>query len=193
MIGVEGLTQMRDGAVSLNALRGTVVVIDALCAELRSGELGVAALDVFPCGPTSSGAVFESPLQGLDNAVLTPHAGESTEEAQDSVGVEAADKQVKFTRKGSTVSVVNFPKVALPPHQGSDRVRHLHRNGPGEMASVNSIFSDSGTNISGEFLQTNATVGYVVVDFDISEDFDLARLACLKRLEGALRARIVHR
>ena len=193
MMGAQALAKMRDGAVLLNASRGTVVDIDALCVELRSGRLGGAALDVFPREPRSPGERFESPLQGIDNVILTPHVGGSTEEAQESIGVEVAEKLVKFTRNGSTVSAVNFPEVTLPPHQGSYRLLHIHRNRPGVMASLNAVFSDSGINISGEFLQTNSAVGYVVVDFDVSNDFDLGRLEHLKRIDGTLRARIVHR
>ena len=55
------------------------------------------------------------------------------------------------------------------------------------------VFSDNGINISGEYLQTNAEVGYVVVDFDVSDDFDLSRLEALKQIDGTLRARIVQR
>ena len=184
---------MRDGAILINASRGTVVDIDALCTELRSGRLGGAALDVFPREPKSPGEECESPLRGIDNVILTPHVGGSTEEAQESIGVEVAEKLVKFNRNGSTVSAVNFPEVALPPHQGTYRLLHIHRNQPGVMASVNSVFSDSGINISGEYLQTNAALGYVVVDFDVSEDFDIEKLDALKSIDGTLRARIVHR
>jgi D-3-phosphoglycerate dehydrogenase len=193
LIGATEISKMRDGAVLLNASRGTVVDIDALVDGLRSGRIGGAALDVFPREPKSAGERFESPLQGIDNVILTPHVGGSTQEAQESIGVEVAEKLVKFNRNGSTMSAVNFPQVALPPHGGSFRLLHIHRNQPGVMAALNAVFSDSGINISGEFLQTNSTLGYVVVDFDVSREFELARLDVLKQIDGTLRARIVER
>jgi D-3-phosphoglycerate dehydrogenase len=193
MIGARELAHMRDGAALINASRGTVVDIDALVAALESGKLRGAALDVFPSEPSSNEEAFESPLRRFDNVILTPHVGGSTEEAQESIGVEVAQKLVRFQADGSTTSAVNFPAVALPPHQGTHRLLHIHRNQPGVLAKVNSVFSGAGINIAGEFLQTDDQVGYVVVDFDVSEGFDIAKLDELKRIDGTLRARILSR
>jgi len=193
MMGAEQIAQMRDGAALINASRGSVVDIDALVAALDSGKLGGAALDVFPTEPKSNADPFESPLRRFDNVILTPHVGGSTEEAQESIGVEVAHKLVRFQADGSTLSAVNFPEVSLPPHGGTYRLLHIHRNQPGVLAKVNNVFSGSGINISGEYLQTNDHIGYVVVDFDISEDFDVVKLEELKQIDGTLRARILSR
>jgi len=193
MIGAAQIAQMRDGAALINASRGSVVDIDALVRALESGKLGGAALDVFPTEPRSNADPFESPLRQFDNVILTPHVGGSTEEAQESIGVEVADKLVRFQADGSTLSAVNFPEVSLPPHGGTYRLLHIHRNQPGVLAKVNSVFSGSDINISGEYLQTNDHIGYVVVDFDMSEGFDVSKLEELKRIDGTLRARILSR
>jgi D-3-phosphoglycerate dehydrogenase len=193
LIGAREIACMRDGAALINASRGSVVDIDALVAALDAGKLSGAALDVFPSEPSSNAEAFESPLRRFDNVILTPHVGGSTEEAQESIGVEVAQKLVRFQADGSTVSAVNFPEVSLPPHQGTHRLLHIHRNQPGVLARVNSVFSSAGINIAGEFLQTDEQVGYVVVDFDVSEGFDTARLDELKRIDGTLRARILSR
>ena len=193
LIGAREIAQMRDGAALVNASRGSVVDIDALVAALDAGKLSGAALDVFPSEPSSNEEAFESPLRRFDNVILTPHVGGSTEEAQESIGVEVAQKLVRFQSDGSTVSAVNFPEVSLPPHQGTHRLLHIHRNQPGVLAKVNGVFSTAGINIAGEYLQTDDQVGYVVVDFDVSEGFDTARLDELKRIDGTLRARILSR
>lgn len=119
--------------------------------------------------------------------------GGSTEEAQHSIGLEVAEKLVRFNDNGSTLSAVNFPQVSLPAHLGTYRLLHIHRNQPGVMAKVNAIFSERGINIAGEYLQTDDQIGYVVVDFDIDEGFDTQRLERLKAIDGTLRARIVAR
>lgn len=193
LIGAAQLAKMRPGSILINASRGTVVDIDALVAALTSGYLRGAAIDVFPREPASNDEAFESPLRPFDNVILTPHVGGSTEEAQQSIGVEVAEKLIKFNHNGSTLSAVNFPEVSLPPHQGTYRLLHIHRNQPGVMASINRVFSDSGINIAGQYLQTDPTLGYVVVDFDIAEDFDTDKLDQLKRIDGTLRARILSR
>ena len=193
MIGANELAKMRRGAALINASRGSVVEIDALVDALAREHLRGAALDVFPSEPKASDEEFVSPLRGLDNVMLTPHVGGSTEEAQHSIGFEVAEKLVRFNENGSTLSAVNFPEVSLPPHLGTYRLLHIHRNQPGVMANVNAIFSESGINIAGEYLQTDEKIGYVVVDFDIDEGFDTKRLERLKAIDGTLRARIVTR
>ena len=193
LIGAEELACMPDGAALINASRGTVVDIQALADALESGRLRGAALDVFPQEPKSNTELFESPLRRFDNVILTPHVGGSTEEAQESIGVEVAEKLVRFQANGSTISAVNFPQVSLPPHQGTYRLLHIHRNQPGMLSKVNHVFSSSGINISGEYLQTDDDIGYVVVDFDISSDFDTEKLEALKAIDGTLRARILVR
>ncbi|MEZ5593821.1 MAG: phosphoglycerate dehydrogenase [Gammaproteobacteria bacterium] len=193
LIGPEQLQHMKPGSILINASRGTVVDIDALAGALDSGHLRGAAVDVFPREPSSNEEEFQSPLRAFDNAILTPHVGGSTEEAQQSIGVEVAEKLAKFNSNGSTVSAVNFPPVSLPPHLGTYRLLHIHRNRPGIMAKVNAVFSDSGINISGQYLQTDDKIGYVVIDFDIDDSFDVRKLEQLKRLDGTLRARIVSR
>src|SRR5690606_39426060 len=122
--------RMRPGAHLLNASRGTVVDIDALAAALRGGRLGGAAVDVFPVEPKGQDEAFESPLRGIDNVLLTPHVGGSTPAAQDNIGLAVAAKLLRYSDNGSTLSAANFPAVARPGHEGSRRIRHLHRNVP---------------------------------------------------------------
>jgi len=193
MIAEAEFAKMRPGAALINASRGTVVDIDALVKALESERLSGAALDVFPTEPKASDEEFLSPLRRFDNVILTPHVGGSTEEAQHSIGLEVAEKLVRFNANGSTLSAVNFPEVSLPPHLGTYRLLHIHRNQPGVMAKINAMFSESGINIAGEYLQTDDKIGYVVVDFDIDEGFNTQRLERLKAIDGTLRARIVVR
>lgn len=71
MMGAEEFAQMKPGAIFINAARGTVVDIDALCSALESGHLGGAAIDVFPVEPKTNNDPFESPLMKFDNVILT--------------------------------------------------------------------------------------------------------------------------
>src|SRR5262249_30911065 len=86
MVGPAELARMKPGACLINASRGTVVEIGALVESLLSGALAGAALDVFPEEPKTAADAFVSPLQGMDNVLLTPHIGGSTEEAQQNIG-----------------------------------------------------------------------------------------------------------
>src|SRR5581483_8232224 len=112
----------------INASRGSVVDIDALVEALKSGHIAGAAIDVFPSEPKGAGDEFASPLRGFDNVLLTPHIGGSTEEAQQNIGVEVAEKLIKYSNTGSTLTAVNFPEVSLTEHPGKHRLLHIHRN-----------------------------------------------------------------
>ncbi len=184
------LGQMKPGSFLINASRGNVVDIDALAAALDSGHLLGAAIDVFPVEPKGNDAVFESPLTRFDNVILTPHIGGSTSEAQANIGGEVAAKLLRYSNNGSTVTAVNFPEVSLPEHTGKSRLLHIHRNVPGIIANLNDRFSRAGINIAAQYLQTNALVGYVVIDVDASAS-DIA-LQELCDIEGTIRCRILY-
>ena len=189
MIGAAQVAAMKPGACLINNSRGSVVDLDALAAGLRSGHLAGAAIDVFPHEPKSGSDAFVTPLQGLPNVILTPHIGGSTMEAQENIGVEVAEKLVKYSDNGTSTSSVNFPEVALPAHPGKHRLLHVHHNVPGVLSQINQIFSDNRINISSQFLQTNEKVGYVVMDIDAaSSDLALEKLALVP---GTIRSRVL--
>ncbi|MES2687042.1 MAG: phosphoglycerate dehydrogenase [Pseudomonadota bacterium] len=189
MIGAAEIAAIKSGAVFINASRGTVVEIEALAEALRSKKLLGAAIDVFPVEPKSNKDQFESPLRGLDNVILTPHVGGSTMEAQANIGIEVAEKLVKYSDNGTSTSSVNFPEVALPAHPGKHRLLHIHRNVPGVLAEINKVFAGNGINIASQFLQTNEAIGYVVIDIDAAHsDMALAKLA---QVPGTIRSRVL--
>ncbi|MBL0615112.1 phosphoglycerate dehydrogenase [Aeromonas veronii] len=190
MIGAEQLRMMKPGAIFINAARGTVVDIDALADVIKSGHIAGAAIDVFPVEPKSNDEEFQSPLRGLENVILTPHIGGTTHEAQENIGLEVANKLVKYSDNGSTLSAVNFPEVSLPGHKGSSRLLHIHRNQPGVMNQINQIFAEEGINIAGQYLQTSSHIGYVVID--VETEHSEKALAKLKEINGTIRARILH-
>ena len=189
MIGEKEIRAMKKGGILLNASRGTVVEIEPLAKAIEDEHLIGAAIDVFPVEPRSNNEEFMSPLRGLDRVILTPHIGGSTAEAQANIGLEVAEKLVKYSDNGTSVSSVNFPEVALPSHPGKHRLLHIHKNIPGVMSAINRVFADNGINISGQFLQTNESVGYVVIDVDAAYS-DLA-LQKLHEIEGTIRARVL--
>jgi D-3-phosphoglycerate dehydrogenase len=193
MIGAAALAHMPPGACLINASRGTVVDIDALVEGLRSHRLSGAALDVFPEEPKTAGEAFVSALQGMDNVLLTPHIGGSTEEAQQNIGTEVAGKLIKYSNNGSTLSAVNFPEVSLPEHPGKHRLLHIHHNQPGVLSAINAVFSAQGINIAGQYLQTTPRIGYVVIDVD-PEDPAKSRLVKrgLDEVPGTIRTRILY-
>lgn len=194
MISAKQLAQMKPNSVLINASRGTVVNIEDLADALNSGHLAGAAIDVFPVEPKGNDELFESPLRGIDNCILTPHIGGSTQEAQANIGVEVAGKMVHYSDNGSTLSAVNFPEVSLPSHTGTRRLLHIHENRPGMLTRVNQILADENLNVSGQYLQTDSSVGYVVIDIETADDGQQADLLLLqlREIPGTIRARVLY-
>lgn len=193
MIAAVQLARLKRGATLINAARGSVVDIDALVAALENKHIAGAALDVFPSEPKGNDDEFISPLRGMDNVLMTPHIGGSTEEAQQNIGLEVANKLVKYSNNGSTLSAVNFPEVALPEHPGKHRLLHIHRNQPGVLSQINAVFYDKEINVSAQYLQTNAQIGYVVIDIDNPGAAETKQLRkCLDKVAGTIRTRILY-
>ena len=106
LIDAERLHLMKPGVRIVNAARGDLVDLDALAGALRSGQVAGAALDVFPEEPYTAG-----PILGLDNVVVTPHLGASTQEAQDRAGVIVAEQVAAALRGELVPNAVNIPQV----------------------------------------------------------------------------------
>lgn len=189
MMGAQEISAIKQGAILINASRGTVVDIDALAEAIKAGRLAGAAIDVFPEEPKANNEEFVSPLRGLDNVILTPHIGGSTMEAQANIGVEVVEKLIKYSDNGTTTSSVNFPEVALPGHPDAHRLLHVHANVPGVLSAINRVFSDNHINIAAQYLQTNDKVGYVVLD--INSPYSEVALEQLRNIEGTIRCRVL--
>jgi len=190
MFGQKEIAAMKSGSILINAARGTVIDIDMLAEALESKHLAGAAIDVFPVEPKGNNEEFVSPLRKFDNTILTPHIGGSTQEAQQNIGMEVAEKLVKYSDNGTTTSAVNFPEVALPEHPGKHRLIHVHKNVPGVLSEINRIFSDNNINVAAQYLQTNDKVGYVVVEVDA--DYSDMALRELKLINGTISCRVIH-
>ncbi|WP_338366435.1 phosphoglycerate dehydrogenase [uncultured Pseudoalteromonas sp.] len=190
LIGTAELAVMKQGAILINASRGTVVDIEALAEALSEKKLSGAAIDVFPVEPKSNEEEFVSPLREFDNVILTPHIGGSTQEAQENIGIEVAGKLAKYSDNGSTITAVNFPEVSLPELANRSRLLHVHHNRPGVLTQINQAFAQHGINIAAQYLQTDESIGYVVIDVDT--DQSEVALKELSAVEGTIRARILH-
>lgn len=190
MMKAEQFAQMKAGSHFINAARGTCVDIDALAAALESGKILGAAIDVFPKEPKSADEEFESPLRKFDNVILTPHIGGSTQEAQANIGLEVAEKFVRYSDQGDTITSVNFPEVSIPFKAGTHRLLHIHHNVPGVLSQINRLFADAHINILAQSLMTEGDIGYLMMDVDY-HDSDAA-LDQLKDVPETIRVRVLY-
>ncbi len=188
-IGEREFGQMRDGAMLLNLSRGFVVDIAALVKALKSKKLAGAAVDVYPEEPIGNGA-FQTELQGLDNVILTPHVGGSTEEAQRNIADFVPNKIMEYMNSGSTVDAVNFPNIRLPKQLNAHRFLHIHKNVPGIMARINKVLAEFDMNITGQYLSTDNEVGYVITDLD--KEYNKEVIKALKKVENTIKFRVLY-
>ncbi|NKI27287.1 phosphoglycerate dehydrogenase [Arenibacter sp. 6A1] len=188
-IGEREINQMKDGAMLVNLSRGFIVDIEALVKALKSGKIAGAAIDVFPEEPGSNGD-FHTELQGLQNVILTPHIGGSTEEAQRDIADFVPNKIMDYINSGNTVDAVNFPNIRLPKQNKSHRFLHIHKNVPGIMAKINKVLAKYDMNITGQYLSTDNEVGYVISDLD--REYNKEVIKELKKIDNTIKFRVLY-
>jgi D-3-phosphoglycerate dehydrogenase len=190
LINRKNLKYCKDGAIIINYARGEVIDLDALALSIETGQIAGAAIDVFPVEPEKNGDLFQSPLQGLPNVILTPHIGGSTEEAQQNIGEYVSNKLLHYLEKGVTIGSVTVPELSLPPQEGAHRILHIHKNVPGVLSQINTQLSKNKINIVGQYLKTNESIGYVVVDVDKRISNQASQL--LKEVPNTIKVRLLY-
>ncbi|NMC40617.1 MAG: phosphoglycerate dehydrogenase [Bacteroidales bacterium] len=190
MISDKEISMMKKGACLINTSRGDVVDYRAVAAALQSKHLSGASADVFLHEPVSNDDPFENELMNYDNVIITPHIGGSTREAQANIALEVAEKLVKYSDTGSTIGAVNFVEIALPPNCSKQRFLHIHKNVPGVLREINNFFSARGINISAEYLQTDADIGYVIIETE--SELNDTEINELKKIPHTIRVRMVY-
>lgn len=190
LINRQLLKHFKKGSILINYARGEVVDIDALAESLKSGQLSGAAIDVFPIEPEKNGDPFFTPLQGLDNVLLTPHIGGSTLEAQENIGIDVSTKLLGYLEKGITYGSHTVPALSLPMLEGAHRILHIHKNVPGVLSEINTSLANANVNILGQYLATNEHIGYVVLDVD--KAISKHAISLLKHVKETIKVRLLY-
>jgi D-3-phosphoglycerate dehydrogenase len=190
MINKNILKHFKQGSILINYARGEVVDLNALSKYIIDGQVGGAAIDVFPVEPEKNGDPFDSPLKDLPNVLLTPHIGGSTEEAQQNIGEDVSNKLFQYLEKGITNGSHTVPGLNLPPQEGAHRILHIHRNVPGVLSAINTELSNNNINIVAQYLKTNDDIGYVVLDIDKKISGRASQL--LKEVKDTIKVRLLY-
>ncbi|MEO7309173.1 MAG: phosphoglycerate dehydrogenase [Chitinophagaceae bacterium] len=190
MVNKQLLKQFKPGSILINYARGEVVDLEALRQALLDGSLSGSAIDVFPVEPEKNGDSFSTPLQGLSNVILTPHIGGSTEEAQQNIGVDVSSKLIAYLEKGVTFGSHTVPSLNLPLLEGAHRILHIHNNVPGVLSEINTALSKAKINILGQYLMTNESIGYVVLD--VNKQLSRQAVDLLKKVKGTIKVRMLY-
>jgi D-3-phosphoglycerate dehydrogenase len=190
MISANELKKMKKGSHLINASRGSVVVIEDLAKSLEEKHIAGAAIDVYPDEPKSNMDPFVNILQKFNNVILTPHIGGSTSEAQANIALEVSEKLVRYCDVGTTIGATNFVEVSLTPNFDKQRYLHIHKNQPGVLSKITKIFTSRNLNIASQYLQTDAQIGYVIIDID-QRNNSAEIMKELKAIPETIRARML--
>ncbi|MBP9098216.1 MAG: phosphoglycerate dehydrogenase [Ferruginibacter sp.] len=190
LINKNNIRYFKKGAMLINYARGEVVDLNALRKALQTGDIGGAAIDVFPVEPEKNGDQFSTVLQGLPNVLLTPHIGGSTQEAQSNIGLDVSVKLFNYLEKGTSTGSHSIPALALPPQEGAHRILHIHNNVPGVLSQINTTLSRNKINIVAQYLKTNDNIGYVVLDVD--KHLSKHALELLKKVHETIKVRMLY-
>ncbi len=190
LINKQNLKYFKKGSILINYARGEVVDLEALSKALKEEHLSGAAIDVYPLEPEKNGDSFTTPLQGLNNVLLTPHIGGSTEEAQQNIGEDVSSKLFQFLERGITSGSHSVPAIALPPIETAHRILHIHNNVPGVLSAINTTLSEHKINIVGQYLKTNDLIGYVVLDVD--KKLSKKAIDLLREVKATIKVRLLY-
>lgn len=185
IVGEDIIAHFKSNAVLLNFARGELVDSTAMKGFLDAGD-GRYVSD-FP----------DDELWDHENAVILPHLGASTTEAEDAAAAMAADTIRDFLQTGTIRNSVNFPSTSLPDRvKGAVRIVVVNKNIPGCLAKITEAFAKESMNISQQINQSRGDIAYTVIDMEGDESKDVI---CLKNLqeritmtEGVLSSRVIY-
>lgn len=181
MISAEAIARMPRGAVLLNFARDALVDEQALAEALDDGRVGRYVTD------------FANPASAnMRNAIVLPHLGASTGEAEDNCAVMAANELKDYLENGNIKNSVNYGQVdlgALAP--GNERVAIFHENVQGIIGLVSAAIASSGLNIENMTNKSRGANAYTLIEVsgDVAPDLG----AQLSAIPGTRRVRIIER
>lgn len=163
------------GATLLNFARDSLVNDDDLLEALTSGSVKKYVSD------------FANPkVVHLPNAIVLPHLGASTEEAEDNCALMAIDELKDFIENGNITHSVNYPDVHVGPKDQYARVCVLHKNIPGAIAKITSAILEYNSNIVSFANKSRGEYAYSVFDVDGHVEPNT-----IKAIEGIIRVRVI--
>jgi len=185
IIGEEVISNFKPGAALLNFARGELVDSDALKKHLDDSD-GRYVSD-FP----------DDVLWNHKNAVILPHLGASTEEAEDAAASMAADTIIEFLETGTIRNSVNFPATSLPESPGGTvRFTVVNKNIPGMLSQITDCFAAEKLNIVQQINHSQGEIAYNVLDIDTSGHGDVLSFKNVQEhitmLEGVLSSRVMY-
>ena len=178
MLSAEAIAKMKDGVVVLNFARDSLVDERAMAEALQTGHVARYVTDFANSVSTQ-----------MAHAIVTPHLGASTKEAEDNCAVMAANEVRDYLENGNIQNSVNFGMVDLGPISTPMRLAIFHKNVSGMIGKVTSAVSDAGINIENMSDKSRGELAYMLLELGGEmSDADIAKLA---EIDGIFRVRAI--
>ena len=178
MISEKEIAAMKEGVVFLNFSRDKLVDERAMEAALTSGKVRLYVTD------------FANPLSvKLENAIVTPHLGASTEETEDHCAVMAVKELMDYLDNGNIRNSVNYPDCDMGVPASAQRIALLHRNVPNMIGQISAELAKRNINIDKMTNKSRGAYAYTLLDLESclpAEDE-----AALEAIPGVIRFRAV--
>lgn len=178
MINKAAFDQMKDGVVILNFARDVLVNDDDMAEALKSGKVKKYVTDF----PNPKSAVME-------NAIVIPHLGASTEESEDNCAVMAVKELMDYLENGNIRNSVNYPACDMGVCKAAGRVAVMHLNVPNMIGQITGTLASSGINISDMTNKSKDKYAYTLMDLESQPDE--ATVKKLSGIDGVLRVRVI--
>ena len=178
MINKAAFDMMQNGTVIINCARDVLVDEAAIGEALKSGRVKKYVTD-FPNTTTAA----------MEGAIVLPHLGASTEEAEENCAEMAVKELRNFIENGNIVNSVNYPACDMGVCTSMGRIAVCHKNVPAVISKITSIFGDAGINIEEMANKSRGEYAYSLFDVDKAVDDNVVEK--LATAEGIIKVRIV--
>ena len=178
MINKEAFDMMQDGTIIINCARDVLVDEKAIGEALKSGRVKKYVTD-FPNPVTA----------GMEGAIVLPHLGASTAEAEDNCAIMAVKELRNYIENGNIVNSVNYPACDMGVCTSAGRVAVCHKNVPAIISKITSVMGDESINI--EEMANKSRGDYAYSMLDISESASETVVDKLASIEGVIKVRVI--
>lgn len=178
MVDADAIASMKRGIRVINLARGEIVQDDAMIPALGTGRVAAYITD-FP----------NNRLLAAPHVVAMPHLGASTPESEQNCAVMAADELKDYLETGNVRNSVNLPAVSMAP-SGVMRLCILHKNVPGMLANITTLFGRDGVNVENLSNKSKGDWAYTMVDLAAHIGDDV--LQDVRAMEHVVRVRAIN-
>ena len=174
MVDADAIASMKRGIRVINLARGEIVQDDAMIPALETGRVAAYITDRLLAAP---------------HVVAMPHLGASTPESEQNCAVMAADELKDYLETGNVRNSVNLPAVSMTP-SGVMRLCILHKNVPGMLANITTLFGRDGVNVENLSNKSKGDWAYTMVDLAAHIGDDV--LQDVRAMEHVVRVRAIN-